>query len=71
MKRYTCNDYRQEMMLAGLRKQLADPQLSPSQNLIWQTTLLDVCCSPKKSPILLQRAIQSRVQKDPHSLPYQ
>ena len=31
MKRYTCNDYRQEMMLAGMRKQLADPQLSPSQ----------------------------------------
>jgi hypothetical protein len=31
MKRYTCNDYRQEMMLAGLRKQLADPQLNRSQ----------------------------------------
>lgn len=31
MKRYTCNDYRQEMMLAGLRKQLADPKLSRSQ----------------------------------------
>ena len=31
MKRYTCNDYRQEMMLAGLRKQLADPGLSPSE----------------------------------------
>ena len=30
MKRYTCNDYRQEMMLAGLRKQLADPKLSES-----------------------------------------
>ena len=28
MKRYTCNDYRQEMMLAGLRKQLNDPRLS-------------------------------------------
>ena len=28
MKRYTCNDYRMEMMLAGLRKQLADPHLS-------------------------------------------
>ena len=25
--RYTCEDYRQEMMLAGLRKQLADPHL--------------------------------------------
>jgi hypothetical protein len=31
MKRYTCNDYRQEMMLASLRKQLADPQLNRSQ----------------------------------------
>ncbi|MGD8835394.1 MAG: hypothetical protein PVI54_16950 [Desulfobacteraceae bacterium] len=31
MKRYTCSDYRQEMMLAGMRKQLADPQLSQSQ----------------------------------------
>ncbi len=31
MKRYTCNDYRQEMMLAGLRRQLADPHLSRSQ----------------------------------------
>ena len=28
---YTCNDYRQEMMLAGLRKQLADPKLSESE----------------------------------------
>jgi hypothetical protein len=28
MKRYTCSDYRQEMMLAGLRRQLSDPQLS-------------------------------------------
>ncbi|MGD9366460.1 MAG: hypothetical protein PVH87_12230 [Desulfobacteraceae bacterium] len=31
MKRYTCNDYRQEMMLAGLRKQLAEAQLSKSR----------------------------------------
>ncbi len=31
MKRYTCNDYRQEMMLAGLRKQLANPDLSESE----------------------------------------
>jgi len=28
MKRYTCSDYRQEMMLAGLRRQLSDRQLS-------------------------------------------
>ena len=27
MKRYTCNDYRREMMLAGLRRQLNDPCL--------------------------------------------
>ncbi len=31
MKRYTCNDYRQEMMLAGLRKQLAEAQLSDAE----------------------------------------
>lgn len=31
MKRYTCNDYRQEMMLAGLRKQLTNPNLSESE----------------------------------------
>jgi hypothetical protein len=31
MKRYTCTDYRKEMMLAGLRKQLADPDLGPEQ----------------------------------------
>jgi hypothetical protein len=29
MKPYTCSDYRQEMTLAGWRKQLADPNLSP------------------------------------------
>ena len=31
MKRYTCNDYRQEMMLAGLRKQLAERRLSEAE----------------------------------------
>jgi hypothetical protein len=31
MKRYTCNEYRQEMMLAGLRKQLANPDLDESE----------------------------------------
>lgn len=31
MKPYTCNDYRQEMILAGLRKQLADPHLSKKE----------------------------------------
>ncbi len=31
MKQYTCNDYRQEMMLAGLRKQLANPDLCESE----------------------------------------
>lgn len=29
--RYTCADYRQEMMLAGLRKRLADPHLDESE----------------------------------------
>ena len=31
MKPYTCNEYRQEMILAGLRKRLADPNLSDSE----------------------------------------
>lgn len=31
MKRYTCNDYRQEMMLAGLRRQLARPDLTDEE----------------------------------------
>ncbi len=28
MKKYTCNDYRLEMMLAGLRKRLAEERMS-------------------------------------------
>lgn len=28
---YTCTDYRQEMILLGLRRQLSDPQLSDAQ----------------------------------------
>jgi hypothetical protein len=28
MKPYTCTDYRQEMVLIGLRRRLADPTLS-------------------------------------------
>ena len=31
MKQYTCTDYRQEMILAGLRKQLAERQLDESE----------------------------------------
>lgn len=31
MKPYTCADYRLEMLLAGLHRQLADPDLSESQ----------------------------------------
>lgn len=31
MKRYTCSDYRQEMILVGLRKRLADPSLSQTE----------------------------------------
>jgi hypothetical protein len=31
MSSYTCHDYRQEMILAALRKQLADPKLSESE----------------------------------------
>lgn len=29
--KYTCTDYRQEMILLGLRRQLTDPQLTESQ----------------------------------------
>ncbi|MDL2268499.1 hypothetical protein LJC71_00945 [Desulfosarcina sp. OttesenSCG-928-A07] len=28
---YTCTDYRQEMILLGLRRQLSDPRLSDAQ----------------------------------------
>lgn len=31
MKPYTCSDYRQEMILSGWRKQLADPNLRPEE----------------------------------------
>lgn len=31
MKNYTCSDYRQEMILVGLKKQLADPELSQTE----------------------------------------
>lgn len=31
MKKYTCNDYRQEMVLVGLQKRLADPELSEEE----------------------------------------
>lgn len=31
MKRYTCSDYRQEMILAGLRRQLAQTDLTPEE----------------------------------------
>jgi len=28
-KKYTCNEYREEMILAALQRQLANPNLSP------------------------------------------
>jgi hypothetical protein len=31
MKAYTCNDYRQEMVLIGLRRRLTDPALTPPE----------------------------------------
>ena len=31
MKKYTCADYRQEMVLAALRRQLAQPGLSQAE----------------------------------------
>jgi hypothetical protein len=32
-RRYTCKDYREEMVLAGLRKQLADPDLEEAEKI--------------------------------------
>lgn len=29
--KYTCTEYRQEMMLLGLQRQLTDPALTPAQ----------------------------------------
>jgi hypothetical protein len=31
MKTYTCNEYREEMVLVGLRRRLADPSLDPRE----------------------------------------
>jgi len=31
MKPYTCNEYREEMVLVGLRRRLADPALDPQE----------------------------------------
>ncbi|WP_200907141.1 hypothetical protein [Desulfatitalea tepidiphila] len=31
MKPYTCNEYREEMVLVGLRRRLADPTLNPTE----------------------------------------
>ncbi|MBR9982025.1 MAG: hypothetical protein KFF50_13435 [Desulfatitalea sp.] len=31
MKPYTCTEYRQEMILLGLQRQLADPLLEPPE----------------------------------------
>lgn len=31
MKPYTCTEYRQEMILLGLQRQLADPRLDPRE----------------------------------------
>ena len=31
MKPYTCTDYRQEMVLIGLKRRLADPTLDPKE----------------------------------------
>ena len=30
-EKYTCTEYRQEMILLGLKRQLEDPDLSPSE----------------------------------------
>jgi hypothetical protein len=31
MKPYTCNEYREEMVLVGLRRRLADPSLDSTE----------------------------------------
>lgn len=31
MKPYTCTEYREEMVLVGLRRRLADPTLDPQE----------------------------------------
>lgn len=31
MKPYTCTEYRQEMILLGLQRRLADPNLDPAE----------------------------------------
>ena len=31
MKPYTCTEYREEMVLVGLRRRLADPDLKPEE----------------------------------------
>ncbi|BBO92527.1 hypothetical protein DSCOOX_57070 [Desulfosarcina ovata subsp. ovata] len=31
--KYTCTEYRQEMILLGLKRQLADPQLSDAERI--------------------------------------
>ena len=42
MNRYTCNDYRQEMILAGLRKQLAESRLSESEKKRLETQIREL-----------------------------
>jgi glucose-6-phosphate-specific signal transduction histidine kinase len=40
--KYTCQDYRLEMMLVGLRKQLADSTLSSEERVRIETTIREL-----------------------------
>ncbi|MCG8687545.1 MAG: hypothetical protein MI892_21905 [Desulfobacterales bacterium] len=39
---YTCNDYREEMILLGLQKQLAKPGLSPEEKETLKKQIIEV-----------------------------
>ncbi len=42
---YTCNDYREEMILVGLQKQLAKPDLTPGEK---ETLLKEIAAVEKQ-----------------------
>lgn len=42
MKKYTCNDYRQEMILVGLKKQLANPGLTEAEKARLQAQIREI-----------------------------
>ena len=44
-KRYTCGEYREEMLLLGLKKRMADPELSEEEK---QNLIVEICRLEKK-----------------------